>query len=264
MPVVELEVDAADAELAADALWQAHPSAVSEVALDGGRVRFIADVADVALVPPRWGARVVEPDSDAHLDAWRAWATPQRAGRRLVLQPAWLDAEEPGPDDVVVCLDPGRSFGSGSHPSTRLVLAVLDDHLGGGERVLDVGCGSGVLAVAACLLGAASATAVDVEPDAVIAAKANAEANGVAAQLDASTTPVAEVPNTFDVVMANIGARVLREIAPALRAKVAPGGLLVLAGLLVGQADEVLAFYPGCTEVERCSAEGWVAPVLRC
>ena len=256
-------MDAADVELAADALWQAQPSAVSEVALGDGRVLLTADVVDVALVAARWGARVVEPDSDAHLDAWRAWATPLRAGRRLLLQPTWLAAAEPGPDDVVVLLDPLRSFGSGSHPSTQLVLAVLDDHLTGGERVLDVGCGSGILAVAACRLGAAAAVAVDVEEAAVAATTANAVANGVGELVDASTTPVAELAGAFDVVVANLGARVLRELVPVLQARVASGGLLVLAGLLDGQAAELRAAFTGWAEVERRAADGWVALVLR-
>jgi ribosomal protein L11 methyltransferase len=262
VPVVELEVDAGEAELASDALWQAAPSAVSEVAAGPGRVRLIADVADLSRVPSPWTPRVIEPDSAAHLDAWRAWARPQRAGRRLVLQPAWLPVDDGG-DDLVVRLDPGRSFGSGSHPSTRLVLAVLEDELRAGDRVLDVGCGSGVLAVAACLLGAASATAVDVDPDAPRVTDRNAEANGVASLVDASSTPVAEVTGSFDVVVANIGLRVLRELAAPLRARVAPGGLLVLAGLLDGQVDEVVAAHHLSTEVGRRSAEGWAVVLLR-
>jgi ribosomal protein L11 methyltransferase len=263
VPVVEVDVDAADVELAADAVWQACPSAVSEVDLGDGRVRLTADVADPASLAARWNARVLEPDGDAYLDAWRAWATPQRAGRRLVLQPSWLGRAEAGPHDVVVLLDPGRAFGSGSHPSTRLVLAVLDEHLSGGERVLDVGCGSGVLAVAACLLGAASAVAVDVDPAAVDATTSNAEANGVGARVDASATPLADVPGAFDGVVANIGGQVLRDLAGDLRARVVTGGLLVLAGMLEVQAADVRAAYAGCAELERRASDGWVALALR-
>ncbi len=216
------------------------------------------------MVASRWDAELIELDDDAYLDAWRAFAAPMRAGRRLVLQPTWIQAEpSPDPHDVVVRLDPGRSFGSGSHPSTRLALAALEEHLQPHERVLDVGCGSGVLAVAACLLGASSATGVDVDPEAVSMTHANADVNGVAACVRASTTPVEEVVGTFDVVLANIGAGVLRELAPVLAARLAPGGRLVLAGLLVEQVDAVLDAYPGCTEVGRARADGWVATVLR-
>jgi ribosomal protein L11 methyltransferase len=263
VPVVELEVDASDAELATDALWQADPTAVSETAARAGRVRLIADVADVGRIPGSWAVRVIEPDCDAHLDAWRAWAVPHRAGRRLLVQPAWLPCGAGGPGDVVVRLDPGRTFGSGSHPSTRLVLAVLEDELRPGDRVLDVGCGSGVLAVTACLLGAAGATAVDIDTDAPGVTRRNAAANGVGPLVDASRTPVESVAGCFDVVVANIGPRVLRELAGPLRARVAPGGLLVLAGLLDGQADERRADHPQLVEVGRRSTEGWTALVLR-
>ena len=262
MPVVEVEVDAADAELAADALWQAGPSAVSQVDLGDGRVRLQADVADVERVDGRWGGRVVEPDIDADLDGWRAWARPYRAGRRILVHPAWLAASASRPADVVIPLDPGRSFGSGSHPSTRLVLAVLEDVIQGGEGVLDVGCGSGVLAIAACRLGAASAVAIDVEPVARAATVANAGANHVADQIDVRAG-LPEVVGPFDVVVANIGATVLTDLANGLRPLVAPGGWLVLAGLLADQADGVVAAYPGCVEVGRPAEDGWVAPVLR-
>ena len=260
--IVQLEVAAADAELAADALWQGGPSAVSEVALPDGRVRLTADVADPDAVQG-WQVEVLEVDGDAHLDAWRAWARPVRAGRRILLQPAWLPAEARTEDDVVVQLDPGRAFGSGSHPSTRLVLAALEDLIVGGERVLDVGCGSGVLAVTACLLGAGSAVAVDVDPAAIDATTANAAANGVGDVVVATQTDAAGASASFDVVVANIGARVLRVDAPAIAERVRPGGLLVLAGLLVDQADGVVAAYDHFVERERRVDGEWVALVLR-
>lgn len=253
----------ADAELAADALWLGQPSAVSEVSAGPGRVRLTADVLDLGAVGGRWPLEVVEPDSDTHLDAWRAWAAPQRAGQHLLLQPAWLPPTQHEPDDVVVVLDPGRSFGSGSHVSTRLVLGVLEHEVAGGEDLLDVGCGSGVLAVTSCLLGVRRSVAVDVDPAAVEATAANAVRNGVGDRVTAVVGEVADVAGTFDLVVANIGLRVLLAASPDLVARVRPGGLLVLAGLLSDQADDVVAACVGCEEVRRPTEEGWAAPVLR-
>lgn len=256
-----------DAEMAADVLWQGDPSAVAERALDGDRVLLTADVADLRpldRLPTGCVAQILEVDGDAYLDAWRAWARPVRAGRRVVLHPAWLpdpDGEEKG--EIVVRLDPGRAFGSGSHPSTRLVIAALEDHLHAGDRVLDVGAGSGVLSVVACLLGAAAAVAVDVDPAAVEATSANAVANGVGDRVKASITPVAAVPDRFDIVLANIGAGVLCDLAVAIIERVADGGTLVLAGLLDEQTDEVVGAYPTLHEVARHAEDGWTAVVLQ-
>jgi ribosomal protein L11 methyltransferase len=261
--VVQIEVDLERAELAADALWQAGPSAVLEVDLGSDRVRLTADVADVALVDPAWSPVVLASDDDAYLDAWRTWAAPVRAGRRVVLQPPWAGPAVAGDDDVVVLLDPGRAFGSGSHESTRLAAAALEEHVRPGDRVLDVGCGSGVLAVLACLLGAASARAIDVEPAALEATAANAAANGVADRVHVAPSTLAEVDGTFDVVVANIGGPVLFDLAPALVRRARPGGVLVLSGILDGRASPLARALPGCVELDRRSEAGWAALALR-
>lgn len=259
--MVRVEVPAGEAELAADALWEAGASAVAEAPSGPGLVLLTGDVVDLDAVRRRWRAQVV-PVDDSVLDAWREHARPVRAGRRVVLHPAWLPAEAVAADDVVVVLDPGRAFGSGSHPATRLAVAALEAH-GPGERVLDVGCGSGVLAVVAARLGAPEVTAIDVEPEAVRATAANAAANGVADRIDVGLGPLGEVTGSFDLVLANIGQRVLVELAPELLALTAPGGTLVLSGLLAGQVAEVVASYPGTEEVARLEEDGWAAPVLR-
>jgi ribosomal protein L11 methyltransferase len=227
-------------------------------------VRLTADVTEPDRVGDRWPLEVLEVDGERYLDAWRAWAAPQRAGQRILLQPAWRAPTETTPDDLVLLVDPGHAFGSGSHPSTRLVLAALETIVTGGERVLDVGCGSGVLAIAACRLGAASALGIDIDPAAVEATRANAERNGVADRVLASTDDLHDIEGTFDVVVANIGARVLRELATEIIAHVRPGGSLVLAGLLDTQVDEVVAAYAGCVETERRTEDGWVGCVFAC
>jgi ribosomal protein L11 methyltransferase len=238
---------------------------VLEVELGDGRVRLIADVADLdAVAPPdpTWVRSVLVVDDDGYLDAWRTWAVPVRAGRRTVLQPAWVAPEPVGPDDKVVVLDPGRSFGSGSHESTRLAVAALEDHVAAGDRVLDVGCGSGVLAVLAVLLGAPEVVAIDVEPDAVVSTQANAAANGVAERVQASSDPLDAVAGTFDVVVANIGGRALFDLAGELLVRVRPGGCLVLSGVLVDQLDRLVATMAGGVELERWTEDGWGAVAL--
>lgn len=262
---MRLLVPVADVELAADALWQRRPSAVHEEP-SGELVRLTADpllAAGLAELQQRWTVEVLELDSDDHLDAWRAWARPLRAGRHIVLQPAWLPVVA-ADDDVVVLVDPGRAFGSGSHPSTRLVLGLLEDRLRAGDEILDVGTGSGVLSVGACLLGAGSAVGIDIDPAAVEVTLANARANRVEGRVTASTRPLAEVVHRFDGIVANIGARVLGEMAEPLIERTRPGGWLVLAGLLAGQVDPVVARFvaAGAELVERRDEEGWSAVVL--
>jgi ribosomal protein L11 methyltransferase len=265
--VVQLEVAVEDAELAADALWQAGPSAVLEVDLGEGRVRLTADVADAALVPARWSPMVLHVDDDGYLDAWRTWAAPVRAGRHVVLRPAWVPVNfvDTAPDDLVVVLDPGRSFGSGSHETTRLAIALLEEVVGPGDRVLDVGCGSGVLSVVAALLGAAEIVAIDVEPAAVASTAANAAANEVGERVTASATPLADLPvePAFDVVVANIGGGILPTLAPALAARTAAGGALLVTGLLEDQLAPVVAVLgPGWGVRDRLREGGWVGARL--
>ncbi len=261
MPVVEVWVAPEHVELAADALWAAGASAVSEEAGLATEVRLVADVQALGRVPSRWRARPVSTDLARDLDGWREFARAHRVGR-VVLSPAWHpDPPDASLDDVVVRLDPGHAFGSGSHPSTRLALALLQERGVDGAAVLDVGCGSGVLSVAACLLGADHATALDIDRQAVEATEANAAANGVAAGVSASTTALAEVSGSFDLVVANIGARVLRQLASAIDARLAPGGAVVLAGLLEHQLDEVLVAFAAPVTSQRVE-EGWVAVTL--
>ena len=141
---------------------------------------------------------------------------------------------------AVVRLDPGLAFGTGSHATTRLMLEFMAREMAGGERVLDYGCGSGILAIAAAQLGAARVAAVDVDPQAVVATRANAQANGVAVE---AYSGEALPPGSYDIVLSNILARPLIVLAPLLAARTAPGGRLALAGLLSAQAQEVAQAY---------------------
>lgn len=252
-------------------LWRAGAAGIEErpVGSDGARVELVAgapaDRADAlaAVLAGAGTGTIAVVGDDAWLDAWRAHARPVRVGARLVVRPAWVAAEQGGPDDVEVVLDPCRTFGSGAHVTTRLVLAELEARIHGGERVLDVGCGSGVLAVAARRLGAKRVVAVDIDPEAVRVTHANAEANGVAGGLEASTAPVGTIGGRFDVVVANLLAPVLVELAPAMAARVTAGGALVLSGLLAEQAAGVLAAYPGLTLETTTREREWVALGLR-
>ena len=173
-------------------------------------------------------------------NAWKAHFTTVRVGQRIVIRPTWIPYE-PTPFDVVVSLDPGAAFGTGLHPTTNRCLQVLETVIDPGDRVLDVGTGSGILAIASMRLGAESVTAVDVDEIAVSVARANVQVNGLSERITVQTGTV-ETPDyglTYDVVVANIIARVIIEIAPDLCRRMAPAGTLVTAGIIADRADDV-------------------------
>ncbi|MBI1942275.1 MAG: 50S ribosomal protein L11 methyltransferase [Betaproteobacteria bacterium] len=179
---------------------------------------------------------------------------PLRIAERLWIVPSWH--APPDAAALVVRLDPGLAFGTGSHPSTRLVLRFLERNLRGGERVLDYGCGSGILAIAAARLGAGEVAAVDSDPQAIEVAAQNAHRNGVALGVSA---PGSLPAGTYDILVANILANPLIALETALAARLRRRGRIALSGILEPQAAEVLAAYSAdfeCAATE--TEEGWV------
>jgi len=189
--------------------------------------------------------------------ATQAQFDPIPIGGPLWIVPTWHTPPEP--DAINLVLDPGLAFGTGSHPTTRMCLQWLVRERPSGT-VLDYGCGSGILAIAADKLGAAEVVGVDIDPQAVRSAKDNADANNVtAAFFDASDTlPAPYDTRQYDVVLANILANPLRVLAPALAARLKPGASLVLAGLLAEQAEELIGIYRPWLEMRvGDTQEGW-------
>jgi ribosomal protein L11 methyltransferase len=235
------------ADLAAGLLWDSGVSGVEErtcstgeVELRAGVVAGLLDPVLVSLTP--FGAVEVESvDPDGMFDRWREYARAWRAGSRIVVVPAWQACPGwAGSDDLVIPIDPGRAFGSGAHPTTRMCLTELELRIEPEAAVADIGCGSGVLAVAAARLGAALVVAIDVDPEAVRATDANAERNGVS-HVVASATPVEDLEAAaYDIVVANMSSHTLVLLAPALARAVADDGTIVLSGLLECQQDMVL------------------------
>ncbi|HEX9241845.1 MAG TPA: 50S ribosomal protein L11 methyltransferase [Anaeromyxobacter sp.] len=200
-------------------------------------VAWFATASEAETARAALGGAIVEVPDEDWGEGWKKDFRPLDVGRVRV-RPSWIDAPPP-PGAVEVVLDPGMAFGTGTHPTTALCLAALSDLLGNrtGASVLDVGTGSGLLAIAARKLGAARVAGNDEDPVAVRVARENAEKNGTALEL--TEAPLEAIAGTFDVVVANILANVLVELAPALADKVAPGGVLLLSGILHPQEDEV-------------------------
>ena len=190
--------------------------------------------------------RYAEAGRDDWSEAWKAFHRPVRVGRLLV-QPSWEDAAA-RPGDLVITVDPGRAFGTGSHETTRLCLAALDRLVRPGGAVLDVGTGSGVLALAAARLGASRVDALDTDPAAVEAASANAERNGLSDRIDAregslgASWPWELGPRAgYDLVVMNIALATVLELLPDAAAALRPGGALAASGFLAEAAPEVEA-----------------------
>jgi ribosomal protein L11 methyltransferase len=274
-PYLHLDVSAEDVELASLELFELGAQGIEErdqttllPSAAGSASTLVASFADeataataAAQLAPRWSARLQHVVGDAWRDAWRAYFKPLRVGERLVIKPSW-EAYQAAPGDVVITLDPGQAFGTGTHESTQLVLAELSSQVTSDMRVLDVGTGSGILAIACLLLGAGAADAIDTDPLAISATRENAEANRVAGRLAASERGLSELTERYPLVLANIEARVLIPLAPELAARVADGGRLILSGLLHADAEPVRAAYPEFEERARPTRGDWCALVL--
>jgi ribosomal protein L11 methyltransferase len=200
---------------------------------------------------PSWqAAAVAEQD---WVRATQAQFGPLRVASNFWIVPTWC--EPPDPAAINLRLDPGVAFGTGSHPTTRLCLSWLRVHVAAGDAVLDYGCGSGILAIASARLGAARIAGVDIDPQALAAAAANARVNGVHASFVA---PDALRAGRFDVVVANILSGPLLNLAPALAARVRAGGRIALSGILDAQAADVAGAYARWFNIAPwCARDGW-------
>jgi ribosomal protein L11 methyltransferase len=200
-------------------------------------------------------------------ESWKRFFGVQRVGRRLVVCPTWID-HTPQPEEVLIRLDPGMAFGTGQHPTTRLCLEALESRLRSGQDVLDLGTGSGILAIGAALLGATRVTALDISPVAVDVARQNAAVNGVQGlvqvlegTLGAGGPLPAAGRDRFDMIVANIDSATIIDIAPDLARALAPGGTLVASGIgerWAGTCRTALES-AGLRTLEAASRDGWCA-----
>lgn len=276
-PYVHVEVETDAAELISLELWELGAQGVEErddstfvkpdQPLGAGKCLLVASFETetaareaLAVVASQNPAHLVFVEGDDWRDGWRAHFKPLRVGERFVICPSW-ESFAAAPTDVVITLDPGGAFGTGTHESTQLVLRMLEQLPVAGLSVLDVGCGSGILAVGALLLGADRVHAIDVDAAAVEATVENGEVNGVAERVTASTQPITEIAERYPLVLANIEAHVLVPMAAELCKRLAPGGTLILSGILENQTQAVVAAYTACgpyTCTPRMGQGEWV------
>jgi len=280
---ISFDVDSAEAELAAERLELAGASSVTfadagdQPVLEPGpgetplwpRIQVSAlfslatdpQTIDHSLTQPaplntRSGLRVSRLEDRDWEREWLRDFSPMRFGQRLWVCPG--EQQPPANHGIVVRLDPGLAFGTGTHPTTALCLRWLDGANLDQRTVVDYGCGSGILAIAAALLGARKVIAVDNDPQALIASRDNARRNGVESCVDVcghSEMPAVEA----DVVLANILSGPLQDLAPTLTGITRPGGQLVLSGLLTDQADDVAAAYADGIDLDhRAEDQGWI------
>lgn len=221
-----------------------------------GQLRGVSDVRVTSLQEEDWA------------NAWKEHFQVHKIGDRVVIRPPWRDYE-PTDDEIVIELDPGMAFGTGLHPSTRLSMLGTEDVVKPGDTVLDVGTGSGILAIAAAKLGASKVDTVDVESVAVRATRENADRNGVGDLVAVEQGSVGpDQPfwgEQYDIVLANIIARVLIELCEAIVAHTKPGGAIVLAGIIESREQDVIDAYAarGAEVVTRRTQDDWVSLVLK-
>ncbi|MDR2168437.1 MAG: 50S ribosomal protein L11 methyltransferase [Clostridiales bacterium] len=210
---------------------------------------------------PAFAGMTVELVEDDWSDAWRAFYKPFKIGKRVVIRPFWEEySAQPG--EVVFSIDPGHVFGTGQHQSTALCIRLLEKYVSGGENVLDIGCGSGILAIIALLLGAGRAVAVDIDPAAAKMAGINAELNGVSLEAHCGNILSGfDVGGPYEVIVANIVADVIIKLARSAAQLLVAGGKFIVSGIIKERAEEVKTALEagGFTILEAITQDDWVA-----
>ncbi|MCH8296946.1 MAG: 50S ribosomal protein L11 methyltransferase [Chloroflexi bacterium] len=207
------------------------------------------------------------PEDEDWQNSWKSHFGILRVGKRLVIKPTWLDLD-PGPDDIVIELDPGIAFGTGYHPTTDTCLQAMEQHITPGMTVLDLGTGSGILTIAAMKLGAGLVTALDIDSQAVSAARRNFRRCGISKQVrlgQGSVPHPTAGAGQFDLAVANISARGVADRCPFILTALKPGGLFIASGLLITQKEEVAAAAEplGFALVSEFPQEEWVTLLYR-
>jgi ribosomal protein L11 methyltransferase len=267
-PFVAVDVDPEQSEEAGAAFFELGAMGVEERDdktlvrnATAGKVTLVGSFADRATADeaiaalsealPDGNARLEEVVGDAWRDAWKEHFEPFALTPRITVAPPWSAKPAVPPGTMILELEPGRAFGTGLHATTSLVADLLDAAATGalplpklvGEEVLDVGTGSGILAFVALLYGAARALAVDTDEDVIEIVHENAARNGLGDRIEAHAGGIESVPRAYPWVLANIEARVLEPLAPEIARAVAPGGALILSGVLGSEHDRIVAVY---------------------
>lgn len=246
----------------AEAAWE-HSRVVALTEVDADQAAIVAEAAAAIQLKavPAFTTRAVADEDWVRLT--QSQFAPIHIGKNIWVVPSWHEA--PDPDGLILELDPGLAFGTGSHPTTRLCMEWLEAHPAPGKTVLDYGCGSGILAMVASKMGAGDVAGVDIDPQAIESARDNALRNHC--EIDyylpdsfAASAKPQHATGKFDVVVANILSSPLKLMAPMLSGRVAPGGALILSGVLARQADEVAeAYAPFIKLGVWAEQDGWVA-----
>jgi ribosomal protein L11 methyltransferase len=254
-----IRAGAGRAVIVAQCVPEAEAEVLAEIEAAAGRMKDAGVTVDPLSVRRR------EAHEDEWRDVWKQYFRATRVGRTFLIRPSW-DLKPASPEDRVIDLDPGRAFGTGGHATTRLVIALAEEIAERPvARFLDLGCGSGILSIAAIRIWAgARGLAVDVDPESVATTDENLALNKVTA-VETRTGSLDAVAGTFDLVLANIEAGVLTALAPGFPARVAPGGTVILSGVLADQADGVLRAFAaaGLALEARRDEDEWAALRLR-
>ena len=238
VPLAEIDIVSAD-------LWARGTDGIAEMTDAAGGIELVAGFTTEAMARSVAAALLDQGRFDAHVEAVEPWPTPP---------PTQIDH-----DGVQLRIDAGPAFGHGAHPTTSMALELVV-RAAHGHTVLDVGCGTGILAIAAAKAGAASVLAIDHDPDALVSARRNADDNGV--EIEISGTAVATLDQQFSLIVANLLAADLRPVASAVRAALTDDATLILTGFLIEQSDEVRSWFDDLDLVDRLRRDGWDALVL--